>query len=188
MAHLRTLLCLSLLVGTADAFSFPSQPKTRGQRWPVLIAVLSTQMTQPCSIRKTILYSVSPDLADVEDHNAPTTDVQAPSNSNNAYAKSYLKSLQHSETVPHGDTITGADKTVLGVGTTVMVLGFIALLLGSGPGGWRYFLAGGVCAATSHAVATPIDVVKVRVYAAGSRLYGACIVVSLCLRLLFDSM
>lgn len=26
---------------------------------------------------------------------------------------------------------------------------------------WRYFLAGGICAATSHGITTPIDVVKV---------------------------
>ena len=38
----------------------------------------------------------------------------------------------------------------------------IGLLSASGPGGWRYYLAGGMCAAISHAIATPIDVVKVR--------------------------
>ncbi len=29
-------------------------------------------------------------------------------------------------------------------------------------GSWRYYLAGGICASTSHAITTPIDVVKVR--------------------------
>ena len=38
-----------------------------------------------------------------------------------------------------------------------------ALLILSGPSGaWRYYMAGGVCACASHAIATPIDVVKVR--------------------------
>ncbi len=27
---------------------------------------------------------------------------------------------------------------------------------------WRYFLAGGICAATSHGITTPIDVVKTK--------------------------
>ena len=27
---------------------------------------------------------------------------------------------------------------------------------------WRYFAAGGICAATSHGITTPIDVVKTR--------------------------
>ena len=30
---------------------------------------------------------------------------------------------------------------------------------------WRYFVAGGVCAATSHGITTPIDVVKTRMQA-----------------------
>jgi hypothetical protein len=35
-------------------------------------------------------------------------------------------------------------------------------IMSSSPGSWRYFLAGGLCAASSHALPTPIDVVKVR--------------------------
>eukprot|EP00547_Thalassionema_nitzschioides_P000717 CAMPEP_0194216416 /NCGR_PEP_ID=MMETSP0156-20130528/18932_1 /TAXON_ID=33649 /ORGANISM="Thalassionema nitzschioides, Strain L26-B" /LENGTH=303 /DNA_ID=CAMNT_0038945179 /DNA_START=588 /DNA_END=1499 /DNA_ORIENTATION=+ len=41
-----------------------------------------------------------------------------------------------------------------------LVIGYILLV--SRGGGWRYYLAGGLCAAISHAVATPIDVVKTR--------------------------
>lgn len=41
-------------------------------------------------------------------------------------------------------------------------LGFYALLTMSSPGSWRYFVAGGICAATSHSIPTPIDVIKVR--------------------------
>ena len=45
---------------------------------------------------------------------------------------------------------------------------FISLAVGtvlshSPPGCWRYYLAGGICASTSHAITTPIDVVKVSV-------------------------
>lgn len=43
---------------------------------------------------------------------------------------------------------------------------FLSLAVGavmkySPPGCWRYYLAGGICASTSHAMTTPIDVVKV---------------------------
>jgi solute carrier family 25 phosphate transporter 3 len=39
---------------------------------------------------------------------------------------------------------------------------FAVLILASGPGAWRYYLAGGICAAISHSVPVPIDVVKTR--------------------------
>ena len=38
----------------------------------------------------------------------------------------------------------------------------LAVLQISPSGAWRYYLAGGICASTSHAITTPIDVVKVR--------------------------
>lgn len=34
-------------------------------------------------------------------------------------------------------------------------------IFSSGPGSWRYYLAGGICASVSHTITTPIDVVKV---------------------------
>ena len=40
-------------------------------------------------------------------------------------------------------------------------LAFYTLLTTTAPGSWRYFVAGGICAATSHAIPTPIDVIKV---------------------------
>jgi hypothetical protein len=62
-------------------------------------------------------------------------------------------------------SITLKDKLIIGSATSTLLVAFLGLLSAAGPGGWRYYLAGGVCAALSHAVATPIDVVKVRVYA-----------------------
>jgi len=38
----------------------------------------------------------------------------------------------------------------------------LAVLQISPSGAWRYYLAGGICASTSHAITTPIDVVKTR--------------------------
>lgn len=37
-----------------------------------------------------------------------------------------------------------------------------ALIACSGQGAWRYYLAGGICAAISHAITTPVDVIKTR--------------------------
>jgi hypothetical protein len=59
------------------------------------------------------------------------------------------------------DHITKLDK--------ILVAGFIGIfgatlyqfVTSSSPGSWRYFLAGGLCAASSHAIPTPIDVIKV---------------------------
>lgn len=48
--------------------------------------------------------------------------------------------------------------TVAGASLLAASLGLIAI---SGPGAWRYYLAGGICAAFSHTVATPVDVIKV---------------------------
>ena len=61
----------------------------------------------------------------------------------------------------HHDHISTLDKTlVLGfIGTFGAIL--YKLIMASAPGSWRYFLAGGLCAATSHAIPTPIDVIKV---------------------------
>lgn len=44
----------------------------------------------------------------------------------------------------------------------LMTTAFFAIIVASGPGAWRYYLAGGICAATSHSVPVPIDVVKTR--------------------------
>ena len=45
--------------------------------------------------------------------------------------------------------------------TVLFSLLVLAVLKMSPNGCWRYYLAGGICASTSHAITTPIDVVKV---------------------------
>jgi hypothetical protein len=59
------------------------------------------------------------------------------------------------------DHVTALDKTFI-----VAFFGFATAILAkfvvsSSPGSWRYFLAGGLCAASSHAIPTPVDVIKV---------------------------
>lgn len=48
------------------------------------------------------------------------------------------------------------------VATAALMTGIYMLIILSGPGSWRYYLAGGICASTSHAITTPIDVLKTR--------------------------
>lgn len=48
--------------------------------------------------------------------------------------------------------------TVLGCAMSAV----LAIVLKSSPGSWRFFLAGGLCAAISHTIPTPVDVVKTR--------------------------
>jgi hypothetical protein len=61
----------------------------------------------------------------------------------------------------HHDHISALDKTlVLGsIGAFGVLL--YKFVMASSPGSWRYFLAGGLCAASSHAIPTPVDVIKV---------------------------
>ena len=60
------------------------------------------------------------------------------------------------------DEITTVDKVVIAAALGLSVSSFYALITMTSPGAWRYFVAGGICAATSHSIPVPIDVVKVR--------------------------
>jgi len=60
------------------------------------------------------------------------------------------------------DPLTVQDWQTIGV-TVASLTAFMSVLMKfSGPGAWRYYLAGGVCAAVSHAIPVPIDVIKTR--------------------------
>ena len=62
------------------------------------------------------------------------------------------------------NAVTFYDKVLLASFTGLAVATIVMLLVYSAPGAWRFFLAGGICAATSHSIPTPIDVVKVSVF------------------------
>lgn len=66
------------------------------------------------------------------------------------------KKVQHAQ-----NEITSADKAVLWTAVAGIVAAFAAVTQVSGPGAWKYYVAGGICAAFSHGITTPIDVVKV---------------------------
>ena len=57
--------------------------------------------------------------------------------------------------------ISTVEKIQLGAFLGCAIGAFLAIVLKSSPGSWRFFLAGGLCAAFSHTIPTPIDVVKV---------------------------
>lgn len=59
--------------------------------------------------------------------------------------------------------ITAMDKVVMGGFLLVTTLALYATMSLTAAGSWRYFAAGGICAATSHAIPTPLDVIKVGV-------------------------
>ena len=61
------------------------------------------------------------------------------------------------------------EKIQLGTALGCAISAFLAIVLKSSPGSWRFFLAGGLCAAISHTIPTPVDVVKVR----DKRLYSS---------------
>lgn len=62
-----------------------------------------------------------------------------------------------------GDSsITIETIAIMATASTAFFVALVGLLSASGPGSWRFYVAGGMCAAISHAIATPIDVVKTR--------------------------
>jgi len=58
--------------------------------------------------------------------------------------------------------MTLVDKLRLSTFVGCAASAFLVLVLKSSPGSWRFFLAGGLCAAISHTIPTPVDVVKTR--------------------------
>ena len=69
---------------------------------------------------------------------------------------SKINKVEHAQ-----NEITSADKAVLWTTIAGIVAAFAAVTQISGPGAWKYYVAGGICAAFSHGITTPIDVVKV---------------------------
>lgn len=58
--------------------------------------------------------------------------------------------------------VSVSDVAVLGGSVASVALALLYLVSLSGPGAWRYYLSGGICAAASHVIPVPIDTVKTR--------------------------
>jgi solute carrier family 25 (mitochondrial phosphate transporter), member 3 len=72
----------------------------------------------------------------------------------------------------HGDAVSSIDNSYvaltrkeqrnLGLAIFFTLLAVVGLIKQSGPGSWRYYLAGAICATSSHVIPVPIDTVKTR--------------------------
>jgi len=100
------------------------------------------------------------DSGDEEDE-VPCTEVLVP-------ADPEVTALRKGDTIPKAasastdHSLSLSDTASLVAFLAAFVVAFYALIHASGPGAWRYYLAGGICAAVSHTIPVPIDVVKTR--------------------------
>jgi hypothetical protein len=140
------LLLFSSLLGDSSAFSgrlFILHPS----RTPSIVLAAPTHQTRSYQQRN-----------NPQRHNALSYPIGGPSFEQNKSWEELLTQVPKS-TVDH-DHITTFDKIIITASVGLAASAVYAMITLSS-GSWRYFVAGGVCAATSHAIPTPIDVVKV---------------------------
>lgn len=92
---------------------------------------------------------------------ASTSAMNESSSSSAAASSSMVRADGHQEEAGE-DGISVRDRLTITASISATWAVFAALIYFGPAGGWRYYLAGGICACTSHAIATPIDVVKTR--------------------------
>jgi hypothetical protein len=151
----KMMICLlfaSSLLTYSSAFSTTSLLPTRT---PVSIAPVVGPARLPFSYhqkRQNRRHTTGP-------RNALTYPIGGPGLLHNRSWEDLINQVP-SQTLNH-DEITLGDKVAI-VGTAAFIASALfALISVSAPGSWRYFMAGGICAATSHSIPTPVDVVKV---------------------------
>lgn len=147
--RLSGFLLLSLLI--ADAYAFVGGSTT---------ILLSKYPTFP-SVRPLHLLNVNRVTKKRKKAAAEDSAVSNPRNHfpwNNFLIPAALQPRQQQQSHDH---ITTIDKSVVACFVGLFVAFLSKFVMMSSPGSWRYFLAGGLCAASSHAIPTPIDVVKV---------------------------
>jgi hypothetical protein len=137
------LLLFSSLLGDSSAFS---DIRLHPSRTPSTVAA-PTHQTRSYQQRH-----------NPQRHNALSYPIGGPSFEQNKSWEELLTQVPKS-TVDH-DHITTFDKIIITASVGLAASAVYAMITLSS-GSWRYFVAGGVCAATSHAIPTPIDVVKV---------------------------
>ena len=158
MTTLTKLVVLTSIVSGSHAF-----PTTVNQKLPVgVLKPVARHMHQNpyYERRRKNSQSLSLGAASLYPADGPS------SNLSNDAQTSWQEPVEESVlSTPDSTAISVKDKIYLaifaGLGVTSM---FGLLSMSTTAGCWRYFLAGGVCAAVSHAIPTPIDVVKVRSY------------------------
>ena len=73
----------------------------------------------------------------------------------------HLDQPQHNNIRKKANKVTKKDYFVVGVAAITIIYVSYMLMRISGPGSWRFYTAGAICACVSHTITTPIDVVKV---------------------------
>jgi hypothetical protein len=143
------MLIIFAAIPTIESFSYHQYP------WPA-------QTTMKRSRTSRIIAFSASKLGDSGVKGLADIVVNGDCNHNNALSTNHGKpSSLTNQSMHSNDSITTKDKAIVATMTLTAFLAFLALFQATGPGGWRYFLAGGICAATSHGITTPIDVVKV---------------------------
>jgi solute carrier family 25 phosphate transporter 3 len=82
--------------------------------------------------------------------------------SDHHHAPSFLEPPPEDPAYLAHDHMTAADVAVVSLFCAAAAATFGWIVRWSGPGAWRFYLAGGICAAVSHVIPVPIDVVKTR--------------------------
>ena len=144
MALIVTQVSLHLLV--SDAFAPRSQP-LQLSLLPTWRSCPSLSTISPCQadgVAETSLFAQD-SFNDNEQNDLVTLSDQGSAN------KSYSTT-----------TLPRAEKVKFAFITFGVILSIAKLYQISGAGTWRYYMAGGLCAAASHSVPVPIDVVKTR--------------------------
>ena len=91
-----------------------------------------------------------------------TSSAATPNDDGTALSLSLSSSSSSPGTLSNTAALTSRDWQTIGIFSSGTVLLLALLMQVSGAGAWRYYLAGGVCAAVSHAIPVPVDVVKTR--------------------------
>jgi len=123
--------------------------------------------------RTKIIRSVSLMSAEAKHYNLPKA--ISPRNIENTLKsgnKDFIDSIETTSrssteaTINNNESIHRSEKSENKKKVTAVVTALLAacsaMIAFSGKGAWRYYLAGGICAAFSHAVTTPVDVIKTR--------------------------
>lgn len=131
---------------------------------------LSTKKNRRCSYypntknNKILAFNANCNSANTSSSSKTLTTLRHYTQRDENYKKQLCVSLTNSA-APSGDShddITKKDQLIISVTLLSLIITFSLILKLAEPGSWRYFAAGGICAAISHAATTPIDVVKTR--------------------------
>ena len=124
-----------------------AQPTPRGDNLPKAVAPKNIELQGIGNAHNNLINNHESDKDHIESIN-----VEAGSHEKNSLQSSIVSESNNKQ----------INKRKVAGATSAMLAASSALILLSGKGAWRYYLAGGICAAISHAVTTPIDVIKVR--------------------------